>query len=144
MFLYLFLMDSDSPSYQKYVMLNNHGAIVSNDSLLPFSALSYILVPVFFSALLLVCLLLCFFHSFGPLRNRECLGILYMWCCFSIYIKIWVPVHSFLVLRMNHMLLHALILLVMYWRCLCIFVHLLCVCCWVLLVSLGKLYNWQP
>ena len=54
-------------------------------------------------------------------------GILYIWCCFSIYTRISIPVHSILVLRVDHILLRAVIPLVMFQMRLCIFLYLHCV-----------------
>ena len=61
------------------------GAVVPGLFLPPLSALPYIFIPVFLGVLLLVWLLLHFLYSFGPLCHPGCLGILYMWHCFSIY-----------------------------------------------------------
>ena len=84
------------------------------------------------------------FSNFGSLCYPGCLEILYMWCCFSVYTIITVPIHSFLVLRVDHMHLHVVILLVMFKNCMCIFLYLSCVCCQGFLVSLGKLScSWQ-
>ena len=69
-----------------------------------------------------------------------------MWFCFSIYTRISVLVHSFLVLKGKHMLLCVVILLVMLWRCLCLFLYLPCVCCQIFFSLSGEtvLYSWQP
>ena len=88
------------------------------------SALSFILFPVFINVLLLVWLLLFFYISFVSLCHPGYLRILYIWCSFSIYTGISVSAHSFLVLGVDHML-HAVILLVTFWRCLSIFLNLL-------------------
>ena len=70
------------------------------------SDLSYIFIVVFLSVLLLVWLPFRFLHNFGSLS----LGILYTWCCCSIYTRISILVHSFLDLRIDLMLLRTVIL----------------------------------
>ena len=51
---------------------------------------------VFLTVLLLAWLLLHFLHSFCLPRHPGCLEILYMCCCFLIYIRISVVVYSYL------------------------------------------------
>ena len=84
-------------------------------------------------------LFFCLLHSFkGPLSSRLFIDSVYMWCCFSTYTKILVLVHSFLVLVVDHMLLRAVILLVMFWKRMFIFLYLPCV--WCRFYFLRKLY----
>ena len=107
------------------------GVVVTDSSLLYLSALSYIIVPVFlnFFPLVWCSLLLNLFHSLEHLCHSCCLGIVYLWCCFSVY--------SFLVLgsytsMFSDSTSHVLKLLM------CIIIHSLCMLS-SFFYSLGKL-----
>ena len=113
------------------------GTVVPGWSLLPLFFL-FVFVPHFLSVLLLIWLLLCFFLVMVSLSSRVSRGSVYVFC-FSNYTRNSVLVYSFLDLWMNYMLLNALILLLIFWKHMCITFFLLSVCYQVILVTLGKL-----